>query len=101
LFVAYQMSFGSPPARYAIDLPSGLKAGDVSEPGDVVSARGFAPLRGSTTNMSEFSFASGLSVRFALNAINDPSGAHTGEPSSNLSEVSCRSFFVAISKTWM
>ena len=49
LLVAYQMSFGSPPARYAIDLPSGLKTGDPSLAGDVVSCRGCAPARGSTT----------------------------------------------------
>src|SRR4029077_11570110 len=93
LLVAYQMSFGSPPVTYAIGLPSGLNTGEASLPGDVVSCRGFAPARASTTKTSLFSFASGLSVRFALNARSDPSGDQTGDPSSNLSEVTCRSFF--------
>jgi hypothetical protein len=38
-----------PTVRYAIDLPSGLNAGEPSLLGDEVIARGFAPARGSTT----------------------------------------------------
>src|SRR5262249_5226288 len=87
LFVAYQMSFGSPPRRYAIHLPSGLNDGDRSEPVQVVSWRGAAPFFGSTTKMSLLSLASGLSVRLALNAISWPSGDHTGAPSSHASAV--------------
>ena len=51
--------------------------------------------------MSLLSFASGLSVRLALNAISEPSGDHAGAPSSYRSEVICTSFFAAMSKTWM
>src|SRR6516162_9556467 len=95
LFVAYQMSFESPPWRYAIHLPSGLNAGDPSDPGFVVNARGVAPACGWTRKMSLLSLASGLSVRLALKAISLPSGDQTGDPSSNLSDVIWVSFLVA------
>ncbi len=82
-------------------MPSGLKIGDSSALGDVVNARGVAPARGSTTKMSVFSLLSGSSVRLAENAMSDPSGDHTGVPSSCFGSVETwMSAFVAISKTW-
>src|SRR5262245_26274285 len=101
LFVPYQMSFGSPPCRYPIDLPSGLNTGEPSDPCHAVSFRTAPPFDGSTTRMSLLSLPSGLSVRFALKARSLPSGDHTGAPSSQRSDVTCTSVFDAMSKTWM
>ncbi len=98
-FVPYHMSLGSPPARYAIHFPSGLKTGDSSAPGDEVTARASPPVA-FTTKTSALRFASGSAVRLLVNAIHFPSGDHDGAPSSFGPDVTWRPVFFSTSKTW-
>src|ERR1041385_9206946 len=81
--------------------PSGLHAGESSEPGLVVSRRSVWPrsvLSAATIQRSLLRLLSGSSVRLLLNTTSFPSGDHAASPSSKSPEVIWRIFVVATPK---
>ena len=83
--VAYHIAWTSVWVTYAMLFPSGLHAGESSEPGLVVSRRRVWPrsvLSAATIQRSLLRLLSGSSVRLLLNATSFPSGDHAPSPSS-------------------